>query len=443
MAAEATSEVLATLVSHQRWGEALALCLSWWRRTRAPELADLIDWVGERVETPELRSHGAPADAFHTVWCHRLQNPAALRNLLPTLMVKLPEGPKSMHVLYEREYRVWQAALFERLEALSAVPADPRIAARLTAWVANMEVDHSYSHAAYRIAFDALAKLGDARAIPALQRAAAGAGITREHLRVLFSNELPACIRRLEVAARGTEPLDAAARELIRSLLPRPKATPESLLEQVLAAPERLELRHVWADALLERGDPRGEFVALQLKASDGLTTPKDQDRRNALQRKHQRAWLGPLADVLMASTVRFEAGCLVEAQLGPLSAASPEAWRRLSGERSLVTVKRLRRNSNVDVYMSFLTSPMLSALEAVEVANNPMLERVVESKAAPRVRQVTIEKTLNADTFDLLERLPRLASIHLGRDVRGGEHRKELARRQLQRVVLLDDGGW
>lgn len=219
----------------------------------------------------------------------------------------------------------------------------------------------------------------------------------------------------------------------------------ESLYEQVLAAPKNLELRHVWADALLEHGDPRGEFVALQLKVASagGLTTPEEQARRNSLQRKHQRAWLGALSDVLLASTVRFEAGCLVEAQLGPLSAAGPEEWRRLSGERTLLTVKRLRRNSNADVYLTFLSSPMMASLEAVEVSNNPLLARLVDSKAANRVRQVTIEKTLNAETFDLLERLPHLESIHLSSAVRGGEYRQELDRRKLTRVVLLDDGGW
>ena len=146
---------------------------------------------------------------------------------------------------------------------------------------------------------------------------------------------------------------------------------------------------------------------------------------------------------MLLASTVRFEAGCLVEAQLAALSAASPEEWRRLSGERSLVTVKRLRRNSNADVYLTFISSPLMESLEGVEVNNNPLLARVTESKAAPRVRQVTIEKTLNAQTFDLLERLPRLQSLHLGSRVRGAEYRKELDRRKLQRVVILDDGGW
>ena len=65
-----------------------------------------------------------------------------------------------------------------------------------------------------------------------------------------------------------------------------------------------------------------------------------------------------------------------------------------------------------------------------------------MESKSATKIRQLTIEKTFNSETFDLLERLPRLEAIHLGHDVKGGEYRKELDRRKLQRVALVD-GPW
>jgi uncharacterized protein (TIGR02996 family) len=328
----------------------------------------------------------------------------------------------------------------ERLQALAAAPADPRIARRLATLIAELEIDHLFSHDAYRIAFRALAQIADTRVITKLQEAIAGQGITREHFRNLFSSELPGCVEAIEQRARASEPLDAPTRERIAALCPKPKASPESLLAQVLAEPKRIDLRHVWADALLERGDPRGEFIALQLKA-DQLTEAESK-RLTSLQRKHQREWLGSLANILKPSTVRFEAGCLVEAEFAELSAASPEEWRRLSEDRALATVKRLRRNSNADVYVMFLCSPSMESLEAVEVSNNPLLARLADSKAATRIRRLTIEKTLNSETFDLLERLPQLEAIHLARGVKGGEHRKELDRRKLQRVAL-HEGAW
>ena len=58
----------------------------------------------------------------------------------------------------------------------------------------------------------------------------------------------------------------------------------EQLWAEVLARPDDDEPRRVLADALQERGDPRGEFIALQLK---GETV-----RSKALLEQHLRGWL-------------------------------------------------------------------------------------------------------------------------------------------------------
>jgi uncharacterized protein (TIGR02996 family) len=42
-----------------------------------------------------------------------------------------------------------------------------------------------------------------------------------------------------------------------------------SLLEQIYANPYNRELRAVYADYLFEKGDPRGEFISLQLQSSE------------------------------------------------------------------------------------------------------------------------------------------------------------------------------
>lgn len=93
-------------------------------------------------------------------------------------------------------------------------------------------------------------------------------------------------------------------------------------------------------------------------------------------------------------------------------------------------------------MYVTFLSSPKMESLEACEVSNNPFLARLADSQAAPRIRQLTIEKTLNAETFDLLERLPSLEALHLAGWVKGGDYRKELDRRKLQRVAV-HEGAW
>lgn len=77
-------------------------------------------------------------------------------------------------------------------------------------------------------------------------------------------------------------------------------------LADVLAAPDDLALRSVWADALQEAGDPRGEFAALQLATTK---TYAGWVREAELLAEHGDAWAKPLGRYF-ASRV-FEGGVL------------------------------------------------------------------------------------------------------------------------------------
>jgi uncharacterized protein (TIGR02996 family) len=65
-------------------------------------------------------------------------------------------------------------------------------------------------------------------------------------------------------------PSDDEARELLR-LLEDPDGRIDALWRAVIEAPDDLDRRLVLADALLERGDPRGEAIAVQGNAYDHL----------------------------------------------------------------------------------------------------------------------------------------------------------------------------
>src|SRR5580704_9121805 len=81
------------------------------------------------------------------------------------------------------------------------------------------------------------------------------------------------------------------------------------LIEQVLAAPDDDAPRLVYADWLVLRGDPRGEFIQLQCRLA---AEPDDANRRamrvaeNKLLAAHETRWLAPLRDALPAP-LRFE----------------------------------------------------------------------------------------------------------------------------------------
>jgi hypothetical protein len=78
----------------------------------------------------------------------------------------------------------------------------------------------------------------------------------------------------------------------------------EDLFGAVLEHPEETERLEILRDRLLEKGDPRGELIALQLAPS---LDAKGQRRVAGLLRKHQKTWLGTLAPVARDST--FERG--------------------------------------------------------------------------------------------------------------------------------------
>ncbi len=91
----------------------------------------------------------------------------------------------------------------------------------------------------------------------------------------------------------------------------------DALFENILANPTDLELRSVWADALLERGDPRGELITLQIRGEAGPLTPAQDKRIRSLIAKHRGEWLGELAGVVQSREgLVFERGVLGACQL-------------------------------------------------------------------------------------------------------------------------------
>jgi uncharacterized protein (TIGR02996 family) len=83
-------------------------------------------------------------------------------------------------------------------------------------------------------------------------------------------------------------------------------------LAAIYADPARDEPRSVYADWLVERGDPRGEFIALQLARKSGPPTKREKE----LEWLHGRSWLGPLAGKVDPGSVRFERGFVASASV-------------------------------------------------------------------------------------------------------------------------------
>lgn len=94
----------------------------------------------------------------------------------------------------------------------------------------------------------------------------------------------------------------------------------DALFAAVYADPKADGPRAVLADHLLERGDPRGEFIALQLAKQRRPPSGSAARREKQLLQAHRVAWLGPLAKMLVGEE-KWDRGFL------------SEAWAKLAGD--------------------------------------------------------------------------------------------------------------
>jgi uncharacterized protein (TIGR02996 family) len=116
-------------------------------------------------------------------------------------------------------------------------------------------------------------------------------------------------------------------------------ASTDPLLEDVLAHPDDDGARLRYAADLTSRGDPRGEFIALQVKGA--LATKEERRRAAELLKTHRDVWAAPFGVVKPGQV--WERGFLVECKVG--SNRSPEQWQRARAEPQWRLVRRLRHN--------------------------------------------------------------------------------------------------
>lgn len=110
------------------------------------------------------------------------------------------------------------------------------------------------------------------------------------------------------------------------------------LLDAVYRKPDRLDLRLVLADALLDEGDSRGEFISLQVRRlqQGGRPTRREQ----SLSKTNGAKWLGRLGPYLKKPV--FEGGFVTSATLvAPLKRADT-AWPEWSTLTSLTIGRRV-----------------------------------------------------------------------------------------------------
>lgn len=139
-------------------------------------------------------------------------------------------------------------------------------------------------------------------------------------------------------------------------------------LEAALAAdPDDVAAHSAYADLLIDAGDPRGEYIRLQLALED-RNQPADRLRAMeqeafALRREHEADWLGPLAEFVLPQR---------GPSVGAMVADNVEVtWRR--GWVHRLTIPRLTADIAGGVWGSFRIAWMLHELVVRSVADGDL----------------------------------------------------------------------
>lgn len=326
--------------------------LALWRSTKSPRVANLLEALPAPVRPPLLTGRSAPALAE---W-KRLEARRDPHDL-PRLLATLDQVPS--------------AEVTARLKAL-AKRDDPRVVTRLLAALHEPPFTSQGARPWWQQVFSMLMASKD----PRVGLAFADLGpryrsIVDTQMGDWAGDELTALA---STFVAGGRPLSAAeqakveARELQlfgeRRADPAPptranKVDLDALWEAIVAKVDDDGPRQVFADALLQAGDARGEFITLQLERAAGRATPERLARECQLWVQKGHEWALPLAQVAefsyseepLSREMTFERGLCsaVTLQVGSrrfAQLAKDPAWGTVKRITGLATVTHTAINA-------------------------------------------------------------------------------------------------
>lgn len=118
------------------------------------------------------------------------------------------------------------------------------------------------------------------------------------------------------VAPSDPESLSAMREALTGA--PHENRSGEELLSQIHREPDNDDARRVYADWLVEQGNPRGELIHLQCERAAGRGTGAMARREGQLLKEHKKDWLDGLERVARNEHIEFERGFVASIALGP-----------------------------------------------------------------------------------------------------------------------------
>jgi len=269
---------------------AITLLLQAWERARLPSLTRLIEALSDRLPVEPIEVSTDQQKRF-LQWRARA-GPRRAADVGPLLA----EFTDALENDRARSYFVRG-----RLKVLRALPPDPRIGRLLLRLFDHprMELSNDYLQGAKRH-IDPYTNITGHLYVGELIEAQ-----TRQRPKGLEAENLAPKLTRLEAA------IETASLDPIAPLADEAPGleSDEAMLAAVYANPADDALRQIYADRLIELGEPHGEFITLQFQRAAGTLSPEGARREVSLLAKHHVTWLGALAPFVRKSSVTFEKG--------------------------------------------------------------------------------------------------------------------------------------
>jgi|GEM_PF-7059535 len=273
-----------------------------------------------------------------------------------------------------RLYRVLpslkQAEAMDLLAQLASLPPDPRVLVEVTKLLADPPWASSASHKFWRALLVVQQQQHDPRVAGAIGKVAVaeafGGGWAGEAITEIVTRALA----KMPPPPADDPALSAQLGRMIEKI-GSTTSSGDELLARIYARPDDDALRAVYADWLVERGEPRGELISLQL----GPSSEAVRKREAQLLGQHGAEWLGPLARV--CESYRFERGFLSEARVHPGRALA------LAAERSWATLRTLWIwDRDAALPTALLRSPELRGLRVLGGVGHDHLVTLLDSDA-------------------------------------------------------------
>jgi len=335
---------------------ALELLLGVWRQTGAASVADAIDVLSEAITArlPPVTAVGKTSARKAWDQLAGERRPVDLGRLLAVLPDGIDRG--------------------QRLRALLSWDRDPRIATAARAWLEAPPVAGARRRSFYLPLIELIGHVADSRLYPLLARLSAkeSRSTTIHNLGMPAWKPLAALTERLaKQPALALSTDDEAVVTKIRERMGRAStpvqgvvraADPAELFAEVYARPDDDDARAVLSDLLQQLGDPRGEYIALQLARAG--TDQKRTPRERALEETWGRKWLGALEPALLAGGIVFERGFLARCRyVGAFAGAATQG----AVEWSTVTQVDVSTASQFVTYShAVLLDPVMRSLRHV-----------------------------------------------------------------------------